>query len=106
MGLIEDVLEAFIGGILGGVTGFVTDIVIEAFIPVFYVLQIPSTFLIAISVYLIVGFLLGVSDAVKEGIGYIIGLILVGYILNDFMIIAGGFLSILLLILGYALKNR
>jgi hypothetical protein len=96
--LYERIVEGIIGGFIGGVVGFATDIMIGAMLETFK----SYNFAIAVLavVYPIASFLSGLKEAYVAGFFFSLGIILAGVVLNDFVTILLGFLSMAGLAIG------
>jgi hypothetical protein len=102
--LVEQALGGFIGGFFGGIIGYVTDLMIgtmfQAFEPFF-----PLYALYGI-IYAIFSFLLGIAAAYVAGVFFCLGIITAGFLLNDFVTIVSGLISLSGIILSFLLKQR
>ena len=101
---IEQIIGGFIGGLVAGLTGYVIDLVIGTMFEAFQ----PFNPLFAVYgvVFAIVSFLSGIMEAYYVGFFFSFGIISVGFLLNDFVTIVSGFISIGGIVISLFFKYR
>lgn len=89
---IQKVIQGFVYGLGAGIIGFATDILTGAMFEAFT----PFNPLIPLwgLVFAVVTFLAGIAEAYLTGLFFSLGIISAGVLLNDFVTIASGFISI------------
>jgi hypothetical protein len=90
---IEQIIGGFIGGFIAGIIGYAIDLVIGTMFQAFQ----PFNPLFAVYgvVFAIVSFLSGMMKAYYAGFFFSFGIISAGFLLNDFVTIVSGLISII-----------
>jgi hypothetical protein len=101
---VRQIIGGWVAGFAAGITGYAIDLVIGAMFEAFKPIN-PLFGLYGI-IYATISFLSGLSEAYYAGFFFSFGVISAGFLLNDFVIIVSGFMSIGGVVIGIYLKNR
>ena len=101
---IKQIIGGWVAGFIVGITGYVIDLVIGAMFEAFR--PFNPLFGLYGFVYAVISFLSGINEAYYAGFFFSFGIISAGFLLNDFVTIVSGFISISGITVSVYLKNR